>query len=160
MTEIEFKTVKVIVQLALGEKKERNARVAMVKVQALNKEATLPVIFFPGLTTKSCLLGLDFHYKAETVLDFKQLTQNTDGQMQVDSLIETNMNAIDIENQIENNELNHNQSLELLKIVFCDGTTGEEFTLSAGEQPPEISEYEIETQPEKGKPQNKIAGRV
>lgn len=31
----------------------------MVKVQALNKEATLLVIFFPGLTTKSCLLGLE-----------------------------------------------------------------------------------------------------
>lgn len=131
-----FKPLSGYVKLALGEKVRKTALVAEVKVKAMNKNVDLVVLYFPGLNTTNCLLGLDFHYKAKTVISFKE--KDRDGLYQGNPHVDTHLEP------------------ELFKITFYNGITGEETVFGDGELPAEISEFEMETQPAKTKPQTPL----
>ena len=132
---VEFKPLSGFVKLALGDRIRKTALVARVKIAAMGKEVDLIAIHFPGLNTSNCLLGLDFHYQAETTISF---VKNRFGISQGDALVDTKSEP------------------ELLKVNFFDGITGKEEVFGDGELPAEISEYDDESQPAKTKPQAEL----
>ena len=114
------------IQQALGNAQVKTALIAKIEVETFGEKITMNVFYFPGQTTKKCLLGLDFLVPAKVQIDLEHGLAKTSEQGQNYPLFGTAINRIEM--------IDENGKTEIF---------------GSEEQPPEIADYKLETQPAK-----------